>query len=340
MKSILSLAISVGFLNLASAQITVPSFNINTGDVILQAATYGNITSIQDPGGSLYWDFSSMHPDEVDTLQFIDPATTNHASGFPTANFAMGSVAIATYFTLNSTDLVSLGFGGYIEQLEQDVEVAYTHPDTVNVFPITFGTQRHSTSYGEGFGTYNGYDFRVSRSTQRTQEVDAWGNLDTPEDNYDVIRMHEEQINIDSVFVITVILGQPIETYMSDYSTFDTSYFYNFYTDDATINYPLLEVEYDEEADTIIVTKWITFMPDGLNKIQTNNLKLFPNPAQDVLNIESNDAEFTVTVFNVSGQKVAESNRRQMDISQLIPSVYFVEYRTGNQLVKQKLIVE
>ncbi|WP_121049109.1 T9SS type A sorting domain-containing protein [Lacinutrix venerupis] len=71
--------------------------------------------------------------------------------------------------------------------------------------------------------------------------------------------------------------------------------------------------------------------------LSTNSIKLYPNPATDVVNIKTNQTIENVSVFNVNGQKVLEiANQSQINISNLPTGMYFLNINTNqsNQTIK------
>ena len=71
--------------------------------------------------------------------------------------------------------------------------------------------------------------------------------------------------------------------------------------------------------------------------LNTNSIKLYPNPATDVVNIKTNQTIENVSVFNVNGQKVLEiDNQSQINISNIPTGMYFLNINTNqsNQTIK------
>lgn len=70
------------------------------------------------------------------------------------------------------------------------------------------------------------------------------------------------------------------------------------------------------------------------------NVRVYPNPAQDVLNVEINASqasETNIAVYNITGQKVMEENRTisaginspSLNISNLNSGIYFVTVKAN-----------
>lgn len=82
----------------------------------------------------------------------------------------------------------------------------------------------------------------------------------------------------------------------------------------------------------------------GVNDMEENSIKLYPNPAQDMLNVTVNKAS-TLEVISVTGQVVLSTNIEAqntiIDVSGLNGGIYFVRVTAqGGLPVTQKVIIE
>ena len=80
----------------------------------------------------------------------------------------------------------------------------------------------------------------------------------------------------------------------------------------------------------------------GLTDNEFNNVKMFPNPANDYLNFATNSNEkIDVQIFDMLGKSVLrlENARNPVNISELNSGVYFVHIVLGTQKSTKKLIV-
>lgn len=87
-----------------------------------------------------------------------------------------------------------------------------------------------------------------------------------------------------------------------------------------------------QDADTIL----------GLNDNDLSALSIYPNPANDFINIGSqNEGAITVTVFNVLGKQViATQNTNRLNITNLTSGVYLVQLTQGDATTTKKLVVK
>lgn len=74
-----------------------------------------------------------------------------------------------------------------------------------------------------------------------------------------------------------------------------------------------------------------------------NNVTVFPNPANNVLNVNANSNITLVEVYNLMGQKIAafdvNSNSTQINTAALTSGVYMLKINTENGVVNQKVTI-
>jgi len=83
----------------------------------------------------------------------------------------------------------------------------------------------------------------------------------------------------------------------------------------------------------------------GINDIEGTLVDLYPNPANNVLNIVSYTVGInSISIFNLNGQEVlnttVNANQIRLNTSSLANGVYIVDIKSNNTSVKRKLIIE
>ena len=85
--------------------------------------------------------------------------------------------------------------------------------------------------------------------------------------------------------------------------------------------------------------------PLSVEDFATNQIKVFPNPASSIINIENLDDHVIdkVAIFDSVGKKVLDdmvcvTNYLAIDIGSLLPGIYFIEITTDNETVRKKII--
>ncbi len=80
----------------------------------------------------------------------------------------------------------------------------------------------------------------------------------------------------------------------------------------------------------------------SLEENQIDGLKIYPNPASNILNIEATKTVQSISIYNIGGQEVLylepNSNHKQIDISHLTNGMYYIKLQVNGQLTAYKLI--
>ncbi len=72
-----------------------------------------------------------------------------------------------------------------------------------------------------------------------------------------------------------------------------------------------------------------------------SNLKVYPNPAVDVINLSADKEIKSVTIFDISGKKVKSSTEtKQINVSSLAKGTYILQAHYGNGVVENTKIIK
>lgn len=87
----------------------------------------------------------------------------------------------------------------------------------------------------------------------------------------------------------------------------------------------------------------VTICATGLEELNSANISIYPNPAQDIVYIEGiNILNKEITIIDVVGKKVisskVRSNKQKIDISSLTQGLYFIQLNDGNDTITHKFI--
>ena len=104
----------------------------------------------------------------------------------------------------------------------------------------------------------------------------------------------------------------------------------------------------DFNAGVIIIEAFDTTLASSVKTITetNNNVKIYPNPATDIINIEinqENKLNYTISIFNVKGQKIFEHNYKKNNILldlKFKKGVYIVEVSNENFTENKKIIIK
>ncbi|MAC95320.1 MAG: hypothetical protein CMC96_07450 [Flavobacteriales bacterium] len=78
------------------------------------------------------------------------------------------------------------------------------------------------------------------------------------------------------------------------------------------------------------------------NKLKTeNDFKLFPNPAARTVNLEFEETQFEVLLYDINGRLVKRlQNQKQFSVDELAEGLYFLKIETNNFRQTEKLIIQ
>ena len=111
------------------------------------------------------------------------------------------------------------------------------------------------------------------------------------------------------------------------------------------------DTAYSITTQTVNITAVSNFAPDtnycltiGLNELQdaNSNIKLYPNPANDVLNIVTDEEIKTITVYTSLGAKIYYSltNLQSIDVSGFTSGVYYLQLKLSSGILRKKFVKE
>jgi hypothetical protein len=91
--------------------------------------------------------------------------------------------------------------------------------------------------------------------------------------------------------------------------------------------------------DDVVITS-----TTGIEENEMSNISIYPNPAQNVVNISSDVNMKTVRIVNYTGQVVynenAFSNSLSINISNLAKGIYVIQFETASGWSGQKLVID
>lgn len=98
-----------------------------------------------------------------------------------------------------------------------------------------------------------------------------------------------------------------------------------------------IDVPYEFEGYKIIVDPAL-----GVTLVKEDEVRVYPNPAYDVLTVEGVSNATSVRIVDLNGQIVSASNvsgaKQEINVADLISGVYFVQIESDNGTVIQKFV--
>ena len=118
-----------------------------------------------------------------------------------------------------------------------------------------------------------------------------------------------------------------------------------------TINTPMLgqvienraNIYFDFNEPVITNTAINTFVaPNGIEELSNGRFSIYPNPAENVLHVQSENGNSTYTIYDISGKVYSSinstSSNSSLDISSLSSGIYFIQCISGNEVGMIKFI--
>lgn len=314
---------------IGSAQITITHEDMPVaGTVIMRAMDTATITNPGSSGMNQTWDFSTAIAHLSDTVQYMLPSEVPGGNLFPGANLAEGRTIydpagdFSNYIFWNSAQdgmyaigwNLSFGYPGFsfysVQQYDPD-------PNTLPL-PLTFGSSSTASTTGERYSStrIENVIFDSSRVVSHiTQDMtaDGSGTLITPIGSYEALRVIENSTHIDSTYSWTPGLGWTFENTETMNLT-NYRWFANDFGEVATLSIDQESTQFQYLVSIIISAQNVQINP---------NIRLYPNPAGDLLYIESSSPVTHVEIYTVDGQLLLSSNNKNaVDISKLKAGVY------------------
>ncbi len=340
---------SVIFTGVTFGQIIAAGDSLTLGDSKLYfradttAPLYENVI-----GGNITWDYSGLtmepgSPSETNTVIAI--SASSYSADFPNAQYHEDfPTGIQSFFTNNGNDLEIEGFvfsnGGV------DYRIVYDD-DNLQLMsrPVSLNDMINDNIEGTAFAPFSGSTATADITGTAVTQADGEGTLVIGNNSYpNTIRIKTVENSSGTAFFQMVNVGT-ISVLRKNYAYYSTS------TSD---HFPLLTVSTISITipggatveQKIVWSKDDTgnYLSIGKELKQDLSLNLFPNPADDNLNINTSAGTESIKVFNTIGELVKIINNPKstetINVSNLSAGVYFVSATVNGQTKTDKLIIK
>ncbi len=96
----------------------------------------------------------------------------------------------------------------------------------------------------------------------------------------------------------------------------------------------------DNTGTTCGVTKFFSLLPNSINDLTENSIKLYPNPTSGKLTIETAIAIEKVLVLDVLGKTIISTEQKQIDLSVQKTGIYLIQIYTQEGIQTKRIIKE
>ena len=214
-----------------TAQISITTADAPAvGDIFVQSAdTSFSQVSLGETGPNRVWDFRNLLAIESDTLRFIAPTDAPKNENFPVATHVGQVDSIYTYAEVRNDGLYFLGIVSDFFDVDTFFSVRFEDAPRLLAYPTTSTTSYTDTSRFDisDFSEIFTDSVRITQKEFNTVTVDAFGTLQLPSGNFDVLRQNRMVITFDTIEVRNEGLWFPIEAGV------DTTYSYEWLAKEA-----------------------------------------------------------------------------------------------------------
>jgi hypothetical protein len=356
------------FATLLLASSSISQISVTSTDFVSDSDTalvstvvdFQNI-NYQSAGANQTWDFTNVLVDSqrIDTFSnvgnaglvyqfvfnnsFLNPdykasyyqkASTN---AVPTGGIPIAIEDPISFEKISSSKFERVGLG--INLNGAPVPIQADTIDVVYQLPMTYQDNWISNSY-LFFDLNPAFDIKFKRHQNRTSEVDGYGTVITHYGNFQCIRVKSSLTYIDSLFFD--LLGTGNGSWIGLPSQPEIQY--RWIAKNQKI--PVFSIDVANTFGTETITK-VEFRDDlDVTSVQENyktTFSVYPNPANDFLQL-SQISEFDyIQISNISGQLVynsnAASNYHKIDCSEWQKGVYIVKLSSSEKTSTKKIII-
>ncbi len=325
MKKFTVLFTCMCFAIFSHAQISITSSDIvNAGDSIFMSIDILPNNSGISPGGTgnQTWDFTSLEEQDVDSIFLLHSNETPYYESFPTSNISAFVLpdSIYAYVTLNESGLYQDGMAADINDDGETDTIVSTRSDLMIALPANYMDLVLDTAITEIIIG----NLKMNQTIFSKDTIDAYGEISIPSGTYSSLRKFRRNIHLDSLF------SNAIGDWTLVSSSIDTTYEYEWWTNDPLVKFFLCSFEYDMDADTIKNyinhIKEVRFSNINSIALMSHNL-IFPNPSSGTYTLKSNLQKVDlVEIIDYTGKVIEqffpETNEFQINISEQAEGVY------------------
>ena len=316
----------------AFGQITINSIDLpQPGQNYYRSNANNPTIDLTETGANYTWDYTDLQRASRDTMRYEEVSQTplfyqfqfNSPINLPykateakyTPDVSLGGILEMTnnyLFSKNSsTEWTEVGIGTTITNVP--VPTKYTDIKVKLKLPLNFNdSNTDDFSYLINLPTFGA----MGQDGSLTYTVDGWGILKTPAGSFEVLRVKTEVTKSDTIFIQLMGFGIRIPSNETVYEWYSKGE-----------GFPILTVteQLGQITSTVFNDDMTLGIEQGTNKLNNN---IYPNPVTNLLNLELNNSNYSVTIIDLSGRIVLQPKMlspNQIDVSLLPKGVYFIK---------------
>ncbi len=361
MKKILLFLFVFGSLT-SFAQITLEHAHIMATGRQYTEASDNFKRPIPSSGANQTWDYSALKSNSLDSIRFGMPFWYKGYTNFPTSNYGIinnSDTSSITFATLTPSSLV---INGSYSSSDTSLQIFKINMKIFE-FPSTYNHQFSESLILPGLSLGVGIDpdstgplpkidsLQISTGINRKATMNGWGSLKTPLGTFNALK--QTTLSVTSQLVFANVNGTWIQANQAILNFFnitlpspDSTYEVQFMTNSGGIGVPLMTCNYRPKDTTASEFKWLYSTPrkSNVSSIYQNNIAVYPNPAQSILNIELPGVH-RFEFCNTIGQDLISGtiqDKTILETSEIARGVYFLKiYNSRNELVHtERLLIQ
>jgi len=282
-------------------------------------------------GPNVRWFINSIEPHDIDTIEYVDVTTTGYDTSAVVASCDYAIKIGPQYLFVKKVRgavnaEVAVAIGGTDPQTGEPTLAIATDPDTLALFPITYGdffidtgvyqTTRDTVILGSP------QQILITVTIIHLDTVDGYGMIYFPTgDSLSVLRIKSSR----ELLVQATVGGIPIYNY--DASTLDV----NFITDDANYRYAVASATFDlnkpDSVRAVSVLNKFAGVPISVEKTSSNPI-ISVIKSHKGIEVFTDDSEMMFELISVEGKIVAQASGNYVIFSLPTEGVYILKATT------------
>ena len=295
-----------------------------------------NFTTAADPNGLIQeWKFDNSRTNESNNLSFPD----NGFSGFVVDRNGVANNALSLNDRGTSVSIPNIPLNSDPRTISVWVKMSAFQISPNNSFVFGYGGVTTSAAYGfafqssAGFIIANNFGWNNDATTIVTNPVSTWHHIATVYDGT-TAKIYFDGTLVSSLAKSWATSGTNANYFRIGQSTNGTNTF-NGVVDDLKIYNRALTAA---EISSLHATNTLSTYNFNQNNLE---VKLYPNPVRDILNIEIENDIQSIEIYNIQGQKVLSSNQKQINVSDLATGMYMVRIQDiDNKIATKKIVIK
>ena len=303
-------------------------------------------------GEDFMWDFSELLTDTINIDTFYSPSSINVAYGYVFSNTMAlkgtdppGGIPnleitdLYDFFENTSSSYSKVGIGAKVNAMP--IPMKYDSLELMYSFPLNYGNiDSSNSSFGIPVPTFGYY----GQNIKRINTVDGWGTITTPYGTFEALRIKVDLFITDTIYYEAYSFGTTFDRSQTEYHWLGKEQ-----------GIPLLKIIETGAQTTIIFKDSLPIDNSIIESFNDNpfNVDIFPNPANDVVNINlelkckaniklqiiNNKGELVYiknNTFYNTGKNLISLNLKELHISS---GVYYMSIYINEHEYTKKLIV-